>query len=186
MVPTKGDCAAITIGAGDAWQAKWDLTPTACDPFGEISLNAPMGDQLLACGATATATCESAANVCAPPSREGVSLCIMKEGENLACPGEYPNAETAYSSYADHRTCPACECESQPGDCTGRATAHLDATCGGVGVSSDDQACQTGAMSAYGSVEIKIPKPPTCNSTAASKVPAGDVTASGAVTVCCR
>jgi len=171
--PSGGSCAEAVQKSVPAWNptANWAVTGRACASSSAL----PEG------GCTG-------AEVCAPSSPFGSSLCVWESG-NVACPTPYPNQHLVYASGSDSRTCADnCTCASPTGvSCSVVATVASKSSCSGGSVLVAD----AGSCAHFGSVMASFvsasvtPSGGSCTP-GGSTAPSGTVTPTEPTTVCCE
>lgn len=147
-----------------------------------VRVDPQWGTVAKACGG-ATSSTEGCASgeTCTPlPSGAFDELCIVQSGD-VACPaGTYTNKQVFYEGFADDRTCSACSCGAAESECGGRVD-FTDDTCGSILYGRVTGCGEHG----NGPSAIYMPDPSgTCPPSPSTG--SGTVTATGAITFCCR
>lgn len=102
-----------------------------------VGVHPAFGAQVRACRFNAYQyQCEDTGRSCVPPTPQGWTRCIMREGSietDSSCPDTYPIRTVAYpepDSYDDARACTTCACGSPtPGHCESKMTGYYNSQC---------------------------------------------------------
>jgi hypothetical protein len=146
-----------------------------------------------ACTVEAPGACAGEADVCAPASAAGFSLCIRASGD-VPCPGAaFPVRHTFYDGASDTRGCSPCGCAPPEGGvCTGSVSLYEDGACASaidqVAVASTGPVCLDVQPpgTPLGSARVSAPsyQPGTCAANGGE--PTGALAPEGPTTFCCQ
>lgn len=171
---------SVRVGAGHVDCVPSAQTPTFPDAAWATAIRAcAPADPLpsLDCGGGA---------VCAPEAPAPAfqsTLCIHRDGD-LACPaGDYTDRRVYFRDFEDDRSCSECACESGCGYEFSVYSAG-DTTCASPQLTLSGNRCETVAPSG-GQLRVGVTLSGDGNCDASGGEPAGAVTPSDAVTVCC-
>jgi hypothetical protein len=183
------------LGSNDYASAVGTDAPQAvyyCDASPQTPTVPPLewNTAVVGCGVpTPAANGCSPSQRCLPPPQApfGARLCVSKSGD-VACPVLTYTARTlVYTGALDQRTCTPCGYSRSDITCTGTAVLYADGACGAaIGSVTDFSGACLGLPGTVGSAELvgaTFTGTPSCAPTGGQ--PAGAVTPSGAVTVCC-
>jgi hypothetical protein len=118
----RADAPAVTVGSCQASGGEATIEPVSWMVAGKACGNAPIGG-----GCAASQVCQPTP----PKDMWKPGLCIYKDGEQNACPGEpFTEKHVFYGDADDTRACSACSCDApKGGKCTATIKVHTSANC---------------------------------------------------------
>lgn len=180
-----GECQLVSTAdnAFSAGAPTLDVSGASCEPSASESIaRASWGSQAQACTAASAGAC--ADGTCIGQLGESYGQMCIYAGGDVECPaGDFTEREVIYAGFTDTRDCSACTCGTPSGTCGG-SVSYIGG-CTGLTVFY-------GSHAAPGCGEA-LADPSALRYTAAANVecapgggaPVGDVTPTGATTMCC-
>jgi hypothetical protein len=180
-----GECQLVDTAANAFSAGSPSLDPSggSCAPAANESIaEAAWGVNVQACLARAGGSCEGGTCVGALDDSHD-RMCIYTGGD-VACPNEdYADREVVYSTFTDTRDCSSCTCGTPSGTCGG-TVSYVSGCAGLATLYGSDQVPGCGEASSEPNA-LRYTATPDVECSPSGGAPTGDVTPTGAITVCC-